>query len=131
MNGKPTVIVAEDHPAFLKLVADQLRAAGYEVLEAEDGDALWRALDADEDGRIRLVVSDVRMPVASGFEVLKLTREARPLREVILMTAFSTPAVFERATELGAARVFSKPFPMRELVAEVQRRVPLPSPPGG
>lgn len=123
------VLVAEDQPAMRRLVAGVLRDAGYDVVEVGDGAMLWEELhaalrDDDNPTEVSLVVSDVRMPNVTGLEALARMREGRSACPVILMTAFSDASSVAEAGRLGAARVFSKPFDLRELVREATRLAP-------
>lgn len=103
-SRRPRVLVAEDDVEMRRLVAESLRKDDYEVIEASEG------------GRCRverfdLIVSDIRMPVCSGLQILKGLREARSTTPVILMTAFGDDETKERADQLGAL-LFDKPFKM-------------------
>ena len=69
---KTTVLVADDEPSTLALVAGHLRTKGYQVIEASDGDQAWElACDHLPD----IVVLDVMMPGMSGWEVCRKIRE--------------------------------------------------------
>lgn len=116
------ILVAEDQPAMRQLIARLLRDRGYDVVEVGDGAMLWEELHAalrDEDNptEVELVISDIRMPNMSGLEALKLIHDEAADRPVILITAFGDSATIDEARRLGATRVFSKPFDLRELVA--------------
>jgi DNA-binding NtrC family response regulator len=119
MQMPARVLLAEDDADMRSLVACALRSDGYEVLEAEDGGRLLVAItDAYADGTGRdafdLVISDVRMPVASGIAVLESLRRANWKTPVILMTAFGDDATRRRAEALGAI-LFDKPFDVDDL----------------
>lgn len=125
------VIVAEDHPAMRSLIAKSLRRVGFDVVEVSDGAVLWRELqdslkDDDNPRDADLIITDVRMPECSGIEVLSLIRQANRGLPVIVMTAFGDHALHAEANRLGAARVFDKPFDIRDLVAEALRLFPHP-----
>jgi two-component system response regulator (stage 0 sporulation protein F) len=121
----PRVLVAEDDSEMRKLVVDALRKDGHEVLEAHDGAsmlvALAEAFHLDNTlGRIDVIVSDMRMPVWSGLELLERLAEAGWKIPSILMTAFG-----DEETRLSAARVgamlMDKPLSMGELRQAVNR----------
>ena len=119
MPSSARVLLAEDDSEMRSLIACALRLDGYDVLEAEDGGRLLVAItDAytDGDGRdaFDLVISDVRMPVASGLAVLESLRKANWQTPVILMTAFGDDATRARAEALGAV-LFDKPFDVDDL----------------
>jgi len=121
----PRVLVAEDDPEMRKLVVDALRKDAHEVLEAHDGASmlviLAEAFHLDNTlGRIDVIVSDMRMPVWSGLELLERLAEAGWKIPSILMTAFG-----DEETRLSAARVgamlMDKPLSMGELRQAVNR----------
>ena len=113
------VIVAEDDPEMRRLVVEALRKDGHQVTEATDGGRLLVTLAhqrVDRDGvdLADLVVSDVRMPVVSGMQILEQLRAAHWRVPVILMTAFGDDATRGRARSLGAV-LFDKPFDIDDL----------------
>jgi DNA-binding response OmpR family regulator len=110
------VLVADDDVDMRHLVAESLRRDDYEVVEESDGGRLLvRVASVYSFDRLNdpfdLIVSDIRMPVCSGLEILKGLREARWKTPVILMTAFGDDETRERAEKLGAL-LFDKPFKM-------------------
>lgn len=125
----PKVLVAEDQPAMRHLLARCLREAGYDVVELQNGAALWSELNnslADDDNPREpdLVISDIRMPGADGLDVLSRLRSAGQQTPVILITAFGTTATVLEAMRLGATMVFNKPLDVEKLVAAAIRLVP-------
>lgn len=126
---RPRVLVAEDQPAMLALIARLLRDQGYEVVEISDGAILWDELrtcqlGAEDAREPDLIVSDVRMPGRSGLEVLALVRKSDWATPVILITAFGDRETHDHAYRLGAAQVFNKPFDLRHLIATARQLVP-------
>jgi len=112
------VLLAEDDFELRELLACVLRADGHEVVEACDGNELWALLDREHaaDGApFSLVVSDVRMPGKTAFDVLTQLQRALTETPVILITAFGDPTTHLRALRLGASRVLDKPFDCDEL----------------
>jgi len=108
------VLLAEDDAEMRAVVADALRLEGYEVTEAADGGRLLvdvaRRLKRGNAGEsLDLIVSDVRMPICTGLQILAALREAHWQTPVILMTAFGDDAVRRHAESLDAA-LLDKPF---------------------
>jgi CheY-like chemotaxis protein len=98
------LLLAEDDFELRELLACVLRADGHEVVEARDGNELLAMLshDASEPGgAFSLVVSDVRMPGLTAFDILsRLQRELSEI-PVILITAFGDQTTHARALRLG------------------------------
>jgi DNA-binding response OmpR family regulator len=123
----PRILVAEDDAELRDLVATKLRMDGHEVIEVADGGRLLvRLASAYIAGRsydaFDLIVSDVRMPVCSGLQIVEGLRRAHWPTPVILMTAFGDDATRARAERLGAL-LFDKPFDVDDLRATVRHIV--------
>lgn len=115
----PRVLVADDEPDVRELVVYRLRRAGYEVVEAVNGeDALRLALEDVPD----LVVADVMMPRIDGYELTRRLRaeEATKHVPVILLTARTQEADVSQGFEAGADDYLKKPFNPDELVARTR-----------
>ncbi|MEI9950463.1 MAG: response regulator [Pseudomonadota bacterium] len=113
------LLLAEDDFELRELLASVLRADGHEVVEACDGNELWALLSrengAESPAPFSLVVSDVRMPGLTAFDVLARLQRALTETPVILITAFGDRTTHSRALRLGASRVLDKPFDFDEL----------------
>jgi DNA-binding response OmpR family regulator len=112
------ILVADDEPDVLNLVASSLVRAGYEVLKAEDGE---RALALARSEHPALVVLDLMMPGLTGLEVAKqLKFQPETARIPILMLTAKADEV-DRIVglELGADDYVTKPFSPREVVLRV------------
>jgi two-component system response regulator AtoC len=107
----PQVLVADDDAAVRGAVERLLLALGCEVVLAADGK---QALLALHDG-LDLVLTDLRMPGADGWAVLKAAREKAPRTPVIMLTAHGSIADCVTALRAGAQNFLSKPFHEAEL----------------
>jgi DNA-binding response OmpR family regulator len=118
----PRILVAEDDDSMRYLVVEALQKDGYDVQEASDGRLLAALAREFENGApsIDLLISDVRMPICSGLEVLAHLRAARCQIPIVLMTAFGDDWTRSEARRLGAVMI-DKPFPLVELRAVVAR----------
>jgi DNA-binding response OmpR family regulator len=115
----PRVLVVDDDPEMRRLVCDTLRKDGYDIVEETDGGRLLvrvAALYAQSGSAlpVDLIVTDIRMPVCSGLDIVKGLRDAHWATPVILMTAFADEEVTRRARSLGTV-LFNKPFQMTDL----------------
>ncbi len=113
-----TILLIEDDARIAGELRRVLESEGWKILLAETGEAgLARAAEKKCD----LVITDFRLPGASGMEVLKRLHAAQPRLPVILMTAHGTTETAIEATKLGAYDYLLKPFEMPELIALVQK----------
>lgn len=114
------VLIADDHEAIRTLVARVLRRAGYEALQAADGEQAIKQLDT---GRFDALVLDLMMPRVDGFGVLEHLIRTQPemVEKTIVMTAFPQTATSERLNHV--CTVLPKPFEVSELVKRVQECV--------
>jgi DNA-binding response OmpR family regulator len=111
------VLVVEDDSAIRQGIVDALRFAGYDTLQCATGtDGMREAARATID----LLMLDLILPGASGFEILKATREARPTLPIIILTARGEEADRVNGLRLGADDYVVKPFSVRELLARVE-----------
>ena len=99
-------------------LALMLRSAGYEVDEAADG-AEGRDLGAG--GAYDVVITDLKMGEKDGIEVLRGVKEAQPMTEVIVMTAYGTIESAVEAMRMGAFDYIQKPFTEQELTVKVTK----------
>ncbi|NLT41296.1 MAG: response regulator [Anaerolineae bacterium] len=117
MNLKSkTVLIADDDPAFLRLVSFSVAQLGVCVFTATDGLAAldtFSVLDPD------LVILDIMMPGLGGWEVCRLIRE-RSSTPVLMISARQEPADLAQSLDVGATAHLSKPLPIGELVQQVQ-----------
>lgn len=116
------ILVADDDEATRTVIAESLRADGFDVIEASNGRELFWAIETATHGpALDLVVADIRMPAYSGLEVAEAWAEIGGPRTV-LMTAFPDPNVRRRVEELGM-RLIQKPCDVQELLAIVREIV--------
>jgi DNA-binding response OmpR family regulator len=114
-----TILVADDDPDILELVAFRLEQAGHVTIRARDGE---EALELARRQTPALCVLDVLMPKLNGFEVLRALREedATKTVPVIMLTASVQDRDVARGFEVGADDYMRKPFNPRELLARVE-----------
>ena len=122
------ILVAEDDAEMRSVVADTLREDGYDVVELADGgrllvDIAARMKEGADGDAVDLIVSDVRMPICTGLQILEVLRQAHWHTPVILMTAFGDRATRKRAEDLLAI-LFDKPFDMDDLRTAVANLLP-------
>lgn len=112
------VLVVDDEPAMRAALEVSFARGGWKVESA--------AGKADALARLRLrhpalVVTDVRMPDGSGFEVMRAARELSPQAAVILLTAFGAVPDAVAAIKSGACEYLVKPVPLEQLLESAKR----------
>src|SRR3972149_1692153 len=118
MNTKIKVWVVDDERSIRVSLADDLRDAGYEVLEFANTNAvLTRMADLTPD----IIISDLKMPGIDGIELLTKVKEINPEINIIVMTAFGTVGNAVKAMKLGAYDYITKPFASEEIFLIIER----------
>ncbi len=115
MTGR--VLIVEDEAPIRMAVGDALRANGFEVLEAADGEA-GEALALRES--VDLVLLDVMLPKRDGFAVLRALREDRLAVPIVMLTARGEEFDRVQGFEYGADDYVVKPFSMKELLLRIR-----------
>ena len=116
------VMVVDDSMVMRQQVAKALRGAGYDVLEAIDGqDALDKL---GENPGLALVVCDVNMPRVSGIEFLERRGDASA--PIVMLTTEGQAEMIQKAKSLGAKGWITKPFKAELLIAAAKKLAPLP-----
>ena len=117
---RPMILVAEDDPDLQSLVRHCLEGDGYMVRVAGDG---HEALELFRDLKPDLLILDVMMPRATGFEVLRELRDADELRRetpVLILSSRASEDDVITGFDLGVADYVTKPFAIGELRARVR-----------
>jgi len=111
------ILVVEDDAAIRRGVVDALRFNGYDVQQAGNGiDGMKLAVQLNFD----LLLLDLVLPGASGYEILEAARKVNATVPVILLTARGEEADRVKGLKLGADDYVVKPFSYRELLARVE-----------
>ena len=111
------VLVVDDKENMLKLFS-KILADGYELSTASDG---GRALALVASETFDVVVTDIRMPGADGFEVLKAVKARTPSTEVVMMTGYAAVTDAVQAMKQGAYDYLEKPFDPDAAALVIQR----------
>ena len=118
------ILIVEDTPSSLKLLADLLTREGYAVRLAPDGElALWSAQSRPPE----LILLDVRMPGIDGFEVCRRLKQMPDLRDVpvIFLSAQSDTDDKVRGFQAGAIDYIGKPYQPEEVLARTAAHLAL------
>ena len=117
------IVVVDDSRTARQQVSMTLTGAGYEVIEAVDGnDGLLKIMN---NADASLVVCDVNMPNLNGLEMLKALKTEQPGSQmpIIMLTTEAQPALLQQAKQAGAKGWIVKPFKPELLVAAVRKLV--------
>ena len=120
------IAIVEDEPDLRDAVAEYLGANGYDVVTAENADAMR---DLVKTQAFHLAILDIAMPGEDGLSLGRWLRQQAPMG-IIYATAAGSPIDRIVGLELGADDYIVKPYELRELLARVRsvlRRVPRPS----
>jgi len=119
MNSPEKILVVDDTPKNVKLLADLLTVKGYSVVTAESGREALAQLEAE---RPDLVLLDVVMPEMSGYEVCRKIREnaATRILPVVMVTALDPAEERIKGIKAGADDFLAKPINQAELLARVR-----------
>lgn len=109
---KPTILVCDDEEsvrASVKLVLEK----DYQLVFASDGEEALKQFEAQP---VDLVLLDIKMPRLGGLEVLKTLMSRQPPPRVLMLTAYHSVELAQRATQAGALDYVSKPFERQDLL---------------
>lgn len=113
------ILVVDDDAAIRRALVAELTAAGYEVCEARDGAEGFRVFAQTEPD---LVLTDLAMPVADGFDLVRRAREQGGT-PIVVLSVRGSDADKIRALDLGADDYVVKPFSLAELLARVRAQL--------
>jgi two-component system OmpR family response regulator len=123
------VLIVDDEPYILRILAFKLRRAGYVALEATNADDAMEILTGSPPACLILDVS-LGSSVTGFHFAERLRDDPRYCRiPVVFLTARSLPSELRRGKELGAAAYVTKPFSLQQVLEEVARLVPPPDGP--
>jgi DNA-binding NarL/FixJ family response regulator len=110
-------VIADDHPALLKVLADNLRAHGIDVIAtARDGE---QAVAVVERTRPDVAVLDYDMPRLSGRDLLLAVKQASPTTAIVVYTAHLGDSLINEVFEAGAAGVVVKGSPLADVARAI------------
>jgi DNA-binding response OmpR family regulator len=103
------ILVVDDEPNILKLVCNRLKAGGYEVISAVDGE---QALQTVRNEIPDLIILDLMLPKMHGYEVCKTLKTDEKLKNipVIMFTAHGDVKDMKEGFDIGADAYLTKPF---------------------
>jgi two-component system, cell cycle response regulator CpdR len=112
------ILLAEDDDSMRTFLVRAIERAGYEVVAVDRGTA---ALPYIADGGFDLLLTDIVMPEMDGIELAQRAAALAPHMRVMFITGFAAVALNRGSGAPAGAKVLSKPFHLRDLVAEIDR----------
>lgn len=114
----PTILLVEDDAENRTAMSKVLQGVSYDVIEMDNGQA---ALDYVLENDIDIVVTDLRLPVLDGVELLKRAKAADQEIEFVLITGHGTVEVAVEAIKEGAYDFITKPIKKAQLLRTVEK----------
>src|SRR5438128_12692376 len=117
------ILVVEDHEDNRQILRDLLGNAGYQMIEAETGEAGLAAAAAE---RPDLILMDIQLPGLDGYEATRRLKADPALRSIpiIVVTSYALSGDEGKAREAGCDGYFAKPFSPRQLLAAIRGYLP-------
>ena len=114
----PKIWIADDDEAILMVLEEGLKSAGLEIITFADGESL---IDALNDDKPDLIISDIKMPGMHGYDLLKHIKNNYDKLPVIIMTAFTDMQAAIDSYGGGAFEYIPKPFDLDEAIQIINR----------
>lgn len=115
-----TILVVEDKESMAAMLKETLESEGYKVVSAGDG---IEGINYLKEGKIDLVLTDLKLPHKDGIDVLTASKEENQLRPVIIMTAYGSVETAVEAMKRGAVDFIAKPFDTDHLLMLIKRAI--------
>ena len=124
MKSRHKILIVEDEPDHMHILANALTTAGYEVAAAYGAEPAFRKAHTQ---RPDLILTDLAMPQVSGVQSIAALKDDPATRDipVLAVTAFVWDNLAEAAGEVGCAGFISKPFKREDLLREVAKHLAL------
>lgn len=117
--SKERILIIEDEPNIIELVAYNLEKEGWLVSKAQTGEEGWEKIQAEHPD---IILLDLMLPGIDGMEICRRTRQNKLTRDIpiIILTAKAEEADRVLGLESGADDYVTKPFSPRELIARIR-----------
>ena len=119
-SPKAEVLIVDDEVQTRELLSEFCQAQGYTVATAHDGRSALTAI-ARGPRQFSVVITDLQLPGADGFDVLRAAREANPSAYVVMITGYASLDSAVGAVRDGAYDYLAKPFALGQLEVILRR----------
>lgn len=110
------ILVVDDEQHIREILSETLRDSGYSVETAANGE---EALSKLRGGSFNLLLLDIRMPIRSGLDLLKVLQRLTGVPPIMVITGLASPEELEEALRLGARKCIRKPFHLKNLLSDI------------
>ncbi len=117
----PRVLIVDDEAGIVQEIKEFLIEEGYEAYTA---DSAKTGLQIIEELKPDVVLVDVKLPDASGIDLLRACKEKSPHTKVIMVTGYVDQHIMDEAEALGRDAFLQKPFDLIRIVEEIRRLLP-------
>ena len=118
--NQETILLVDDEEIVLETMGDDLREAGFDVIEAKNG---VEGLRHFKEREFDLVISDLMMDELDGFGVLREIKRISPETPVIIITGYPSSKAAKEALMLGASDIITKPSDMNDIFKTVRSHI--------
>jgi two-component system cell cycle sensor histidine kinase/response regulator CckA len=120
-RGTETILLVEDEALVRKATGRMLKSLGYNVLEAESGEAALELLNTLEDP-IQLLLTDVMLPGINGLQLYHQVKKIRPGIKAMYVSGYSADAIANQCAPVDGTFTFlAKPFDTKTLAAKIRQ----------
>ncbi|HEY9798949.1 MAG TPA: response regulator [Leptolyngbyaceae cyanobacterium] len=122
ISSQPLILLAEDNEANVLTITQYLKAYGYRIVLANNGQ---EAIEIAKTQRPQLILMDVQMPEMDGLEATRQIRQDADIAHIpiIALTSFAMRSDKEQIMAVGVDSYMSKPVSLKELVAEIGKYI--------
>jgi two-component system chemotaxis response regulator CheY len=122
LTGNGRVLVVDDEPCVRNVVRLVLEKAGYDVLEADNGETAIEAINTGENRLVLdAVICDIRMPKINGVQAIDYLKKQFPHVPIIVLTAYPETEMAVSFMRSGVADYLVKPVDAQKLTAAVEQ----------
>jgi two-component system cell cycle response regulator DivK len=117
------ILVVEDQPDNRRILRDLLTSAGYQIIQAENGEEALAAVARD---RPDLILMDIQLPLLDGYEATRRIKADPATRAIpiIVVTSYALSGDENKARAAGCDAYVTKPYSPRALLAKIREYVP-------
>jgi two-component system nitrate/nitrite response regulator NarL len=119
MNSSISILIADDHPLLLKGLRDELLNLNFNVLEGANNGA--QALEIIAKKKPTIAILDISMPLLTGFEVIKKSKEGFSNTKFIILTSYKEKGFILKAKQLNISGYLLKDEPFSEIKKCIQQ----------